>query len=79
MMMNYVIYPSHITQVTEKAFQCRIDDDLFWFPKSQTKAMKRGKEYKVILPQWLASKNGLLAKRYNGENVYFIQTTEEEV
>jgi hypothetical protein len=81
--MNYVIFPDGVGKVTEKAFQVRMDSDLIWLPKSQTKAQVREvngfKEYRVILPYWLADEKGFFARSYNGSNVYLIQSTEEHL
>lgn len=52
------IAPCIVNQDTEKAVQVRIDDDLFWFPKSQVLVQQRKlenyTEQRIILPYWLA-------------------------
>ncbi|WP_142309932.1 hypothetical protein [Bacillus pseudomycoides] len=60
------IAPCIVNKDTEKAVQVRIEDDLFWFPKSQVLVQKRKikdfTEQRIILPYWLAKEKGLLAK-----------------
>lgn len=82
-MKNMVIFPDGIGKVTDKAFEIRMNDDLVWLPKSQVKAQVRkvdGRDqYRVILPRWLAEEKGFFATGFNGQNVYLIQGTDEEI
>lgn len=81
--MNYVIYTDGIGKITKKSFQIRLENDLIWLPKSQTRAqfLQDGefKQYRVIVPYWLASEKGFFAKSYNGTKLYKIQETEEKI
>jgi hypothetical protein len=75
-----VVVHVSVNQRTEKAVQVRIEDDLFWFPKSQVRGRKRGENSVLIMPYWLASKSGVLATAHNGMDIYpYMLYTEEEV
>lgn len=77
--MKYVFDVSFIKQ-TEKAIQVRIEDELLWLPKSQIEGRKKGSRHVVILPYWLADKNGLFAVAHNGMNLFqFTAYTEDEI
>ncbi|PGK15216.1 hypothetical protein CN895_07655 [Bacillus cereus] len=77
------IAPCIVNQDTEKAVQVRIDDDLFWFPKSQVLVQQRKlenyTEQRIILPYWLAEEQGLLAKNHAGYSLYPIQQTDIKI
>jgi len=75
-----VVFHVSVNKRTEKAVQVRIEDDLFWFPKSLVRGRKRGHNSIIIVPYWLARREGLLAVAHNGIEIYpHMFYTEEEI
>lgn len=75
------VYFDGLGKVTEKAVQIFIDGESFWVAKSigdfQKKNLGNGHvAYKVIVPLWVANRNGWLSQNWDGTNKFVFDVIE---
>jgi len=80
MKSNLFVFDVVLLEKTEKAFKVQLGDTVLWLPRSHVRGRHKGGRSVVIVPYWLASKNGLLNKDGRGMHKFPHDVhTEEQI